>query len=88
MSAWKRPESVPFPTVWAKFEGKIVRNGIKNIYWIQEVTDEYKSQVLQYMMDEFTLDEPFCKYSSKNRNNYVIKISTEHYYFSILPRNF
>ncbi|KAK9731427.1 hypothetical protein QE152_g13631 [Popillia japonica] len=73
MSAWKRPESVPFPTVWAKFEGKIVRNGIKNIYWIQEVTDEYKSQVLQYMMDEFTLDEPFCKYSKISEDPDVMK---------------
>ncbi|KAI4465209.1 n-acetyltransferase-related [Holotrichia oblita] len=73
MSTWKRPESVPFPTIWAKFEGKIVRNGVRNTYWIQEVTDEYKSQVLQYMMEEFTLDEPFCKYSKISEDPDVMK---------------
>lgn len=65
MSKWTRPSCVPIPSVWMKFEGKIVRNGVKNTYWIQEITEEYREDVLKYMTEEFVWDEPFCKYSSK-----------------------
>lgn len=67
MPKWIRPETVPVPTVWYTFEGKIIRNGVKNTYWVQDITDEYKDKILKYMLEEFTCDEPFCKYSSKYR---------------------
>ncbi|GJQ70243.1 hypothetical protein Trydic_g22693 [Trypoxylus dichotomus] len=73
MSTWTRPKSVPVPTVWSSFEGRIERNGVKNTYWIQEITDEYKDQVIQYMLEEFVLDEPFCKYSKISEDPDVMK---------------
>lgn len=65
MSKWNRPASVPIPTIWATFEGRQIINGSKRQYWIQDISEEYRDRIVEYMIDEFTMDEPLCKYSSK-----------------------
>lgn len=65
MSSWTRPSSVPIPTIWATFEGKKEINGVKRKYWIQDITDEYKDEVVKYMVKQFVTDEPLSKYSSE-----------------------
>lgn len=65
MSNWTRPSSVPIPTIWSNFEGKKIINGTKRVYWIQDITDEYKEDVIKCMVKNFLADEPLSKYSSK-----------------------
>ncbi|GJQ70247.1 hypothetical protein Trydic_g22695 [Trypoxylus dichotomus] len=63
MTKWIRPASVPIPTIWATFQGRKEINGAKRTYWIQDVTDEYKDDVVKYMVKQFATDEPLSKYS-------------------------
>ncbi|KAI4465208.1 n-acetyltransferase-related [Holotrichia oblita] len=70
MSKWSRPTSVSIPTIWATFEGRQIINGNKRQYWIQDITDEYRDRIVEYMIEEFTMDEPLCKYSS-NLNHHL-----------------
>lgn len=65
MSQWSRPASVPIPTIWATFQGKTTINETKKTYWIQDITEEYIDQICTYMYEEFTKDEPLCKYNGK-----------------------
>ncbi|KRT84426.1 hypothetical protein AMK59_998, partial [Oryctes borbonicus] len=68
MSKWTRPKSVPIPTVWSRFEGKIVTNGKRKSYWIQDITDEYKDQIVNYMVEMFLMDEPMSFYSGSYKD--------------------
>lgn len=65
MTNWVRPATVPIPTIWSTFEGKIVTDGLRRQYWIQDVTDEYKDRIVQYMIEEFVLQEPTFQYNRK-----------------------
>ncbi|KAI4465212.1 n-acetyltransferase-related [Holotrichia oblita] len=38
-------------------------NGVKRTYWIQDITDEYKDEVVKYMVKQFVTDEPLSRYS-------------------------
>ncbi|KAJ8918484.1 hypothetical protein NQ315_008181 [Exocentrus adspersus] len=62
MVNWKRPDSVPFPSVWRRFEKKGNDGSIKN-YWIQDVVPEYVDTFLDNMETVFLKDESLCKYS-------------------------
>ncbi|KRT79880.1 hypothetical protein AMK59_7626, partial [Oryctes borbonicus] len=62
MTKWIRPASVPVPTIWATFQGRKEINGAKRTYWIQDVTDECKGDIVKYMVKQFVTDEPLSKY--------------------------
>lgn len=57
MSSWKRPESVPFPNVWARFEGRIPIDGKPLKYRIQDVTDDLVEPVVDHMCRYFLVRE-------------------------------
>ncbi|KAL0277039.1 UNVERIFIED_CONTAM: hypothetical protein PYX00_004461 [Menopon gallinae] len=56
---WTRPESVPFPSVWRRFEGaKPFPNGKRPRYRVQDFTENYRDDVLKNMRENFLPDEP------------------------------
>ncbi|KAJ8929229.1 hypothetical protein NQ314_018108 [Rhamnusium bicolor] len=63
MTEWKRPDNIPFPSIWRTFEGKKEINGIKRKYWVQDVTEEYADAFLGYMTIGLLGEEALCKYS-------------------------
>ncbi|CAH0558191.1 unnamed protein product [Brassicogethes aeneus] len=63
MSDWKRPASVPFPSIWRKFEGKKEVNGKKRQYWIQDISDDLLEPAINYMCTGFLPEEAICKYN-------------------------
>lgn len=71
---WKRPENIGFPTVWATFEGKEREGGIKNQYWIQDLTSDYHEEVLRHMSTKFIRKSPICIYTSKCSINFSNKV--------------
>ena len=72
---WERPENVPIPTTWSKYESdKPMANGIKPKFIIQDFTEEWRDQVIQIVTDFFLRDEPLSKSISNNNNNPVILI--------------
>lgn len=62
---WIRPENVPFPSVWGRFEGKREINGKIPKFWIQDVPEELFETAVDTMCKNFIYDEPLNKYSSK-----------------------
>ncbi|KAJ8940601.1 hypothetical protein NQ318_004797 [Aromia moschata] len=63
MVGWKRPKSVDFPSVWSTFEGKKNVGGGKRKYWIQDLSEEYKDEVVEHMINNFINDEPLTRCS-------------------------
>lgn len=63
---WKRPESVPFPNVWMRFEGKKEINGKIPKFWIQDIPEDMFEEVADFMCKNFIYEEPLCKYLSKS----------------------
>ncbi|XP_067002725.2 uncharacterized protein [Anabrus simplex] len=56
---WTRPDTVPFPSVWRRFEGKrAVENGKVPNFWVQDVTDDLAEDVVAHMTEYFLHDEP------------------------------
>lgn len=60
---WKRPENVPFPSVWSRFEGRREINGKIPKFWVQDVPEERFEEAAEMMCKNFIYDEPLCKYS-------------------------
>ncbi|GLV39248.1 hypothetical protein CBL_06298 [Carabus blaptoides fortunei] len=58
---WKRPESVPFPSVWSRFEGKREINGKIPKFWIQDIPEDMFEIAMQTMLQNFIYDESMCK---------------------------
>ncbi|XP_022919227.1 uncharacterized protein [Onthophagus taurus] len=63
--SWKRLNSVVIPTVWSRFQGKKLtdRTGKKREYWVQDITENHKEEVLNHMVYGFGSEEPMCKYN-------------------------
>uniref|UniRef100_A0A1B6C5H1 N-acetyltransferase domain-containing protein n=2 Tax=Clastoptera arizonana TaxID=38151 RepID=A0A1B6C5H1_9HEMI len=57
MPKWRRPENVPLPKVWRRFQGKILEDGRYNQYRIQEVTEDMVEDVLEHMKRYFLISE-------------------------------
>lgn len=66
MNNWKRPSSIPFPSIWRTFERKQADGGIRK-YWVQDLTPEYESIFID-MAKSIMKDELICKFSSKYMN--------------------
>lgn len=62
---WKRPESVPFPSVWSRFEGKREINGKIPKFWIQDIPEDMFELAIQTMSENFVYEESMCKAQSK-----------------------
>jgi hypothetical protein len=57
-SSWERPESVPVPTVWKKFEGLLeMPDGRKPQFIIQDLNEEYLEEALSLMSVGFCKEE-------------------------------
>ncbi|GJQ70241.1 hypothetical protein Trydic_g22692 [Trypoxylus dichotomus] len=56
MYKWIRPSTVKHPTIWKTFTGKN-NTGTKK-YWIQDITNEYKQQIIKFSVHTFLKDEP------------------------------
>ncbi|XP_018574983.1 uncharacterized protein LOC108913830 [Anoplophora glabripennis] len=63
MGNWKRPEEVPFPSIWRTFERRDA-DGVARKYWVQDLTPEYEDIFIDNMKKIFLKDEPVCKYSN------------------------
>jgi hypothetical protein len=58
---WKRPESVPFPTVWRRCVGKKkTEDGRILRFRIQDVTEDMHEELIDMMTTHFLRDEPLC----------------------------
>lgn len=62
---WKRPNSVPYFSVWSRFNGLREINGAIPKFWIQDIPENQFEVILDYMVKGFLHDEPLCRYSSK-----------------------
>lgn len=63
MADWKRPDSVPVPQIWRRFEGKrpVGKNGKIPKFRIQDMTDDMREMVIDHMCTIFLRDEPTCQ---------------------------
>ncbi|KAJ8940600.1 hypothetical protein NQ318_004796 [Aromia moschata] len=64
MTTWTRPTTLEFPKVWVTFEGKgVTSSGTKQKFWIQDVTDDYKEEIIHYIITGYLKDTPIYRYS-------------------------
>ncbi|RZF45390.1 hypothetical protein LSTR_LSTR002833 [Laodelphax striatellus] len=58
MSSWKRPTDVPYPSVWARFQGKVSENGKPPLwYTIQDVPEHLFEDIIEHMTRYFLVRE-------------------------------
>nr|CAD7569782.1 unnamed protein product [Timema californicum] len=63
-SLWKRPDSVPFPSVWRRYEGtKKMPTGNIPKFSIEDLTEDYVEEVIEHMSSIFLRDETVCSTS-------------------------
>lgn len=58
---WKRPENVPYPTVWHTFQAKDTDSDRLVTYRVQDLPEERFEEAIGHMMEFFVLDEPTCR---------------------------
>ncbi|XP_017783196.1 PREDICTED: uncharacterized protein LOC108567318 [Nicrophorus vespilloides] len=59
----QRPEGSEYPKIYKEFEGKLLKDGKRRKYWIQDLTEEYFEEVVKGYTEGFMYDEPLNKYS-------------------------
>lgn len=57
MAGWKRPESVPFPSVWLKFKARDVNSDNLIEYRVQDLTEDDFEVAFGHMKTHFLKDE-------------------------------
>lgn len=62
---WRRPDSVPYPSIWSRFNGSKEINGIIPKFFIQDITEDQYSVVINFMEKGFLRDETLCKFSGE-----------------------
>nr|CAD7407023.1 unnamed protein product [Timema cristinae] len=63
-SPWKRPDSVPFPSVWRRYKGtKKMPTGNIPMFSIEDLTEDYVEEVIEHMSSIFLRDETVCSTS-------------------------
>ncbi|XP_031345483.1 uncharacterized protein LOC116172413 [Photinus pyralis] len=60
---WTRPQSVAFPKVWRRFKGLKEINGALPSFWIQDIPENERENVVNCMIGGFCKEEPLSKYS-------------------------
>uniref|UniRef100_A0A182QBT5 N-acetyltransferase domain-containing protein n=1 Tax=Anopheles farauti TaxID=69004 RepID=A0A182QBT5_9DIPT len=58
---WKRPENVPFPSVWHTFQAKDTDSDQLVTYRVQDLPEERYEEAIAHMMGFFVYDEPTCR---------------------------
>uniref|UniRef100_R4FLD1 Putative acetyltransferase n=1 Tax=Rhodnius prolixus TaxID=13249 RepID=R4FLD1_RHOPR len=59
---WKRPKSVPIPTVWRKCTSiKKLADGKTSKFIIQDISEDKKEDVVDFMVEHFSRDETICQ---------------------------
>ncbi|XP_055712606.1 uncharacterized protein LOC129807400 [Phlebotomus papatasi] len=58
---WKRPQSVPFPSIWRRFKAKDVETGELVNYRVQDLPEDRYEEAVQLLVEHFLKDEPMCK---------------------------
>ncbi|XP_031345480.1 uncharacterized protein LOC116172411 isoform X2 [Photinus pyralis] len=58
---WTRPQSVAFPKVWRRFKGLREINGTVPSFWIQDIPENERENVVNFMTDGFCKEETLCK---------------------------
>ncbi|KAJ9593491.1 hypothetical protein L9F63_014976 [Diploptera punctata] len=59
---WKRPKSVPIPTVWRKCSGtKKMEDGTFSKFVIQDITEDTYEEIIEFMVENFCRDETICQ---------------------------
>jgi len=61
--AWKRSKSVPYPSIWCRFDGRKEINGVIPKFWIQDIAEDEYETVVNHMVDKYLNDEPISAYS-------------------------
>lgn len=62
MSEWKRPEHLPYPSVWLRFKAKKSKDSDELVdYRVQDLPEERFEEALQHMIDNFLHDENTCR---------------------------
>lgn len=62
---WRRPNNVPWPNVWHRFEAKS-KSGQTYQIKIQDITEDRFEDVLDFMATEFDKKEPICSWVVSN----------------------
>lgn len=60
-SKWKRPQTVPFPSIWRRFKAKDVETGELVNYCVQDLPEDRYEEAVQLLVEHFLKDEPMCK---------------------------
>ncbi|XP_025834982.1 uncharacterized protein LOC112905884 [Agrilus planipennis] len=64
ISDWKRPDSIPFPTIWHRFKGqKTMSNGELPNFWVQDMPEDLYEVAIELMQKHFMKDEPLSRFS-------------------------
>ncbi|XP_052869714.1 uncharacterized protein LOC128275297 [Anopheles cruzii] len=58
---WKRPESVPYPSVWLTFQAKDTDNDRLVTYRVQDLPEDRFEDAIAHMTEHFAYDEPTCR---------------------------
>nr|CAD7461019.1 unnamed protein product [Timema tahoe] len=59
-SLWERPDYVPFPSVWRRYEGTKMTDGKIPKFSIEDLTEDYVEEVIEHMSNIFLKDETIC----------------------------
>lgn len=59
--SWKRPEHIPFPSVWLRFKARDLNSDELVEYRVQDLPLERYDEALEYMTSMFLEDEPMFK---------------------------
>lgn len=61
MFSWKRPENIPYPSVWLKFKAKDLESENLVEYRVQDLPEDRFDEAIEYMTKKFLPDEPMCR---------------------------
>lgn len=64
---WKRPEHIPYPSVWHTFQAKDTESDQVVTYRVQDLPEERFEEAIAHMMEYFVYDEPTCRAKGKVR---------------------
>lgn len=71
--AWKRPESVPYPSVWSTFVGNKYPDMDPIEYKIQDITEDLFEDTVKHMTRYFLVRENLCSSTGFSENEVSVK---------------
>ena len=58
---WIRPENVPYPSVWHRFQAKDTESDEIVNYVVQDLPEDRFEEAVKHMVKFFVHDEPLCE---------------------------